>query len=122
MPDKRRWTTSSQRAFLVSYSPQYIEAQATRRYDKFWPTFFQDWFAAFPEPEPADIDLTDSESEAASESELSDSDAENEITAETVESGSKRKRAGRKSKAKKRIKKVRNTCYVRPTAINLLLV
>jgi hypothetical protein len=108
MPDKRRWTTSAQRAFLVSYSPQYIEAQASRRYDKFWPTFFQDWFAAFPEPEPADDNLTDSESEAASESELSGSDAE------TVESGSKRKRPGRKSKAKKRIQKVRNTFYVRP--------
>lgn len=112
MPDKRRWMTSAQRQFLVSYSHQYIEAQATRRYDKFWPTFFQDWFAAFPEPEPADNDLTDSESEA--ESELSDADAEVEINAETVESGSKRKRPGRKSKAKKRIKKVRITLYVRP--------
>jgi hypothetical protein len=76
------------------------------------PTFFQDWFAAFPEPEPANNDLTDSESEA--DSELSNADVETGINTETVESGSKQKWPGHKSKAKKQIKKVCNSFYVRP--------
>jgi hypothetical protein len=106
MHDKRHWTTSDQREFLLSWSSRYLDAQAQRRYNKFWPAFFQEWFTTFPESEPTDEDLTDSESEAESEAEGQGSDAGDPSETADDASGSKRKRASAKAKGKKRVKKV----------------
>jgi len=107
MPDKRRWTTTEQRNFLDSYIPQYLEAQASRKYRKFWPGLYQDWFEKFPEPEPEEGDPTESEVD-------DDPDLESHSESDAGESGdaagSKRKRSNRKAKAKKL--KVFYLCYV----------
>lgn len=70
--DKRRWTTSQQQAWLEGQYPAYSAVQVTGRYDKFWPTFFQQWFNEFPAPEPRSDDPTDSEHESDSDSEQTD--------------------------------------------------
>jgi hypothetical protein len=99
MPDKRRWTTEAQRTFLTEYVPRYIEAQASRKFHKFWPILYQDWFAKFPEGEPTEDDPTDSETELNSEPEA-DADSGSESNG-TAHSGSKRKRSDGKSRGKK---------------------
>jgi hypothetical protein len=97
-PDKRRWTTPAQADFLLAYFPEYVEAQTKRRYDKFWPKFFQQWFINFPPREPGPDDKTDSEPEPDSESDPENSDDE------SAASLGKRKRKA--TKKKKRVKKV----------------
>jgi hypothetical protein len=86
--DKRRWTTPEQALWLQEQFPSYLEAQALRRYDKFWPSFFQKWFEKFPAPQPAWDAPTDSEHESDSDSEQTD--------AGEVVLASKRKRKGNK--------------------------
>ena len=97
MPDKRRWTTTEQRNFLDSYIPQYLEVQASRKYRKFWPGLYQDWFEKFPEPEPEEDDPTESEDNDPDLESHSESDAGKSGDA----AGSKRKWSSRKAKAKK---------------------
>jgi hypothetical protein len=45
----RQWTTSAQADFLTSQMPDYLTAQKTERYDKFWATLNHQWFINFPE-------------------------------------------------------------------------
>ena len=102
--DKRRWTTPEQLCWLVSCFPDYLEAQAKGRYDKFWPKFFTEWFETFPAREPNANDVTDSEPEPESEPDVpSDNDEEGfSVSSKSL----KRKCAAAKNKAKKRQKKV----------------
>lgn len=65
--DGRRWTTVEQEAWLKSKLPTYLEASVSRRYDRFWPNLFQEWFATFKEPDPDPNDPTDSESDSESD-------------------------------------------------------
>ena len=73
MPDKWHWTSVEQCTFLDGYVQQYLEAQASCEYHKFWLCLFQDWFAEFLEAEPTEDDPTDSEPEIDPEP---DSDSE----------------------------------------------
>lgn len=100
--DRRRWTTPEQLCWLVSCFPDYLEAQAKGRYDKFWPKFFQDWFAYFPAREPDTTDATDSEPEPESEPDVASDNDDDEVSSK----GLKRKRAAAKSRMQKRQKKV----------------
>jgi hypothetical protein len=112
MPDKRHWTTPAQREFLLLWSSRYLDAQAQRRYNRFWPAFFQEWFTTFPESEPTDEDPTDSEFETESEAEEQGSDAGDHGESGDDGSGSKRKRASGKAKGKKRARKVNSIYFV----------
>jgi hypothetical protein len=96
MPDKRRWATPEQQTFLDSWVPQYRDAQAQRRYDKFWPSFFQEWFTSFPVDEPTDDDPSESEpgSDGGTDAESAVGDS----------SGSMSKRKNAKSKKRKKVK------------------
>ena len=105
MPDRRRWTTEEQRSFLEIHVPQYLAAQASRTYHKFWPGLYQEWFAKFPEPEPQENDPMESEVEDDAEPDaLSESD-DNGADAAGVASR-KRKRSARSLRAKKLARKV----------------
>ena len=108
MLKKQCWTTPEQRDFLSTYVPRYLEAQAARKYAKFWPTLYQAWFAKFPEPEPRDDDPTETEVEDESEPD-SLSLSESESVHASSSAGSKRKRSARRAKALK--KKVRSPFY-----------
>lgn len=106
--DKRRWTTPEQRNWLIVSFPEYLEAQAQGRYNKFWPKLFQEWFDYFPPREPTADDPTDSEPEPDSGPDVpSDDDEDEEATASAQTS--KRKRAAGKGKSKKRPKQVRES-------------
>jgi hypothetical protein len=108
MLDKRRWTTPEQRDFLSTYVPRYLEAQASRKYTKFWPTLYQAWFAKFPEPEPREDDPSETEVEDDSEPDAL-SESESESGHPSGSAGSKRKRSVRRAKALK--KKARSLFY-----------
>jgi hypothetical protein len=99
VPDKRRWTTAAQADFLLAYFPEYMDAQTKGRYNKFWPLFFQQWFAKFPPREPGPNDVTDSEPEPESE-------PESEHSADESPTPSLGKRKRKSTKGKKRAKKV----------------
>jgi hypothetical protein len=45
----RQWTTATQADFLTSQFPDYLTAQKTDRFDKFWATLNHQWFQKFPE-------------------------------------------------------------------------
>ena len=61
--DKRRWMTAPQLEWLLTQFPSYLDAQSQGHYDKFWPTFFRDWFEKFPPCEPTNEDPSKSEGE-----------------------------------------------------------
>jgi hypothetical protein len=71
-PDKRRWTTLQQQQWLAAKFPAYREAQSQNKYDRFWPTFFEEWFNEYPASEPRADEPTDSEHESDSNSEQTD--------------------------------------------------
>src|ERR1700679_3667962 len=73
--DKRRWTTSQQKEWLTTKFPAYREAQSRNKYDRFWPTFFEEWFNEFPAPAPCSSEPTDSEHESNSDSEQTDGES-----------------------------------------------
>src|ERR1700683_4076916 len=91
--DKRHWTTPQQHEWLSAHFPSYLEAQSASRYDKFWPTFFQEWFDEFPAPEPPSDKPTNSEHKSDSDSEQTDG--------ELRPASSKQKHSGTNSKPKK---------------------
>jgi hypothetical protein len=70
--DKRRWTTLQQQQWLAAKFPAYREAQSKNKYDRFWPTFFEEWFNEYPASEPRVDEPTDSEHESDSDSEQTD--------------------------------------------------
>jgi hypothetical protein len=107
--DKRRWASPEQNSFLLSYFPEYLEAQSKGRYDKFWPKLFQEWFAKFPAPTPQPDDKTDSEPEPDADS-ACESDGSAESSPDTVTNKRKRTKTTKK-KTKKRAKQVGYTTY-----------
>lgn len=103
--DGRRWTTQEQLEWLQQRHPDYLEAQAEGRYDRFWPQLYQEWFTQFPAREPTSNDPTDSEPEAES-----DCDSNLQDTAATNPSSSlKRKNTATGKVPKKRKKKIVST-------------
>ena len=46
------WSTTSQKEFLTGFMAQYLEAAVKKKYQRFWPLLFEEWFAKFPEPVP----------------------------------------------------------------------
>jgi hypothetical protein len=102
--DKRRWASPEQNSFLLSYFPEYLEAQSKGRYDKFWPKLFQEWFAKFPAPQPQPDDKTDSEPEPDVDSGC-ESDESAESSPDAVTNKRKRTKTAKK-KNKKRAKQV----------------
>lgn len=107
--DKRRWATPEQRNWLLASFPEYLEAQASGSYTKFWPRFFEDWFKFFPPREPGPNDLTDTELEPDSGPDAP-SDSEDDIAPDTA--GAKRKRGKSKPKPRKSAKNVSISCEV----------
>lgn len=63
MPDKRYWTTPTQREWLKKQLPAYIEARANHRLPVYWPTLYSIWFLQWPARKPVENYLTDSEQE-----------------------------------------------------------
>lgn len=106
--DKRRWTTPEQLKYLLAQFPAYLESQSHGRYDKFWPSFFRDWFEEFPPREPTDDDPSDSEGENDNDhgSENDDDDDDDEEADKNNGGGSKRKRKSVADKRNKKKKKV----------------
>jgi hypothetical protein len=48
----KEWATPPQKEFLTSYMALYLEAAVKKKYERFWPPLFEQWFIRFPEPEP----------------------------------------------------------------------
>lgn len=113
-PDKRRWTTEKQDDFLLSRFPAYLEAQAARNYTRFWPSFFQDWFALFPVPDPSPDYPTDSE-------ENIDDDDDDESDASSPSSPSSQVKRKRKSKKKPK-KRVKTVSIPTPVMARMLII
>ena len=101
--DKRRWTTASQLEWLLTQFPSYLDAQSQGRYDKFWPTFFRDWFEKFPLCEPTNEDPSESEGENNdSNSNDANNDTNNAEEGNNNTHASKRKRRTNKMDKKKK--------------------
>jgi hypothetical protein len=99
--DGRRWTTPEQEAWLNSKLPSYLEASVNRRYDKFWPPIYQEWFEIFPEPDPDSDAPTDDESDDESDNAPP---SDNDLPP-TKPDPKKRKRHGRSNRRKNGQKK-----------------
>lgn len=78
-PDKRQWTSPTQKVWLLERMESYTEAKSRRSFVKFWPAFYRDWFEAFPPPEPTDDDPMESEAEHSDSDGDSDSDIDIDI-------------------------------------------
>ncbi|KZP20051.1 hypothetical protein FIBSPDRAFT_954897 [Athelia psychrophila] len=98
--DKRRWATIEQIQWLLSWLPEYMEAQQQNKLHAFWIKLFAAWFKAFPCQEPTDADDSPSESESDDESDVPPDSAD-----EVAFKADKRKRKAKDNKAKQRAKK-----------------
>lgn len=110
--DGRRWATIEQIQWILSWLPEYLEAQRTNTFHTFWPKLFAAWFKAFPNRKPTDADMTDSEEEPDSGPDApAESADEHNIEAE------KRKQKKRQQRKKTHEKKVHIQCqyYLLPT-------
>lgn len=100
--DGRRWATILQIQWILSWLPQYLEAQRTNTFHLFWPELFKAWFLDFPCREPNAADLSEDEDEQDSGSDVPPESAdEREVQAD------QRKK---KKKANKRIAKAKKVC------------
>jgi hypothetical protein len=45
------WANAEESSFLTSMLPEFLDAQKTKRFDRFWPRFFDSWFEKFSERE-----------------------------------------------------------------------
>lgn len=100
--DKRRWATVEQIQWLLSWLPEYLEAQQKNKLHAFWIKLFSAWFKAFPLREPTDTDDSASESESDDESDVPPESAD-----EVAVKADKRRRKAKENKTKQRAKKVR---------------
>ena len=103
--DKRGWATADQKAFIATYFPEYLTAQASGRYDRFWTKFFQEWFAKYPAAPPADY-LTDSEVE---DDDKDESGGVSDTSSYSVPSVNNKQKKKAKATTKKRVKTVSST-------------
>ncbi|KAF7986629.1 hypothetical protein HWV62_26438 [Athelia sp. TMB] len=101
--DKRRWTTLEQLQWLISWLPEYMEAQQHKKLHKFWPKLFAAWFKEYPIRKPTDSDDSPSESETSD-----DSDVEPESADEEEVEANKRRQKAKAKKAKARAKKAQH--------------
>lgn len=99
--DKRRWATQQQIQWLITWLPDYLEAQRENTLHIFWATLFLAWFKEFPCREPTDIDASASEAESDSESDIPPESAD-----EAAVALGKRKQQAKVKKQQKRAKKV----------------
>jgi hypothetical protein len=65
----KRWATAEQDAFLDAYNAQYVSAQKTTNFKKFWGLIEEAWFNKYPEigtqfPDKSQDNLTEIEEEA----------------------------------------------------------
>lgn len=100
--DGRRWATVEQIQWILTWLPDYLEAQRTNTFHTFWPELFTAWFNAFPNRKPTDADTTDSEEDSAS-----GPDAPAESADEQEVESAKRKQKRRQQRKKAQEKKVR---------------
>ena len=98
--------TASQLKWLLTQFPSYLDAQLQGHYDKFWPTFFRDWFEKFPLHEPTDKDPSKSEGE----NDNSDSDDANNDTNNAEEGNNNTHASKWKRRTNKMDKKKKAVC------------
>lgn len=110
--DGRRWTSEAQENWLNSQIPEYLEASAKHRYDKFWPPVFEKWFKEFPESDPDSDDPTDFESDSESDRNAPPSDNDSPVA-----KISKKRKRQRHPKAGKKVCKLATT----PTRLTLII-
>ncbi|KAF7977624.1 hypothetical protein HWV62_3022 [Athelia sp. TMB] len=99
-PDKRSWASLAQIQWLITWLPEYIEAQQKRELHTFWPKLFAAWFAEFPLRDPTDNDASAQESESED-----DSDVPPESADEAAMKINDTKNKAKAKRAKKRAKK-----------------
>lgn len=99
--DKRRWATLEQIQWLLSWLPEYMEAQRQGKLGPFWAKLFAAWFKAYPNRGATDDDDSPSESESDD-----DSDVPPESADEEAVKINKRKKKDKEKKARARAKKV----------------
>ena len=104
--DKRRWTTASQLEWLLTQFSSYLDTQSQGHYNKFWPTFFKDWFEKFPLCEPTDEDPSGSEGE---NNDSNSNDANND-TNNAEEGNNNTHTSKRKQRTNKMDKKKKAVC------------
>ena len=46
--DGRRWAGPGQISYIMGSIPEYLEAQKKCKFNKFWPSFFEAYFKAYP--------------------------------------------------------------------------